>query len=257
MTEANRQNGDNDAGFEPVITYDPFEDSAAVVTPPPYQWLLSPVVLVTSTMVSSPLQPETLTEAPPPPQPLEHIRTWNLFDNPDAVIASQPDQWALLPSLLTTMAPPRELGTVTKTSPLPLRIVEPDRSYVWKVDAANLRRKAREIVSPHFKINFGVQEATFKMMIFPKTYGKSFNDVDGKGYIQLKCLELLPAEISNVTFCLFIGKGDKQQGPRGPVNHNFSSHQVCGLPKHLEEWDFSQVVDTSTFDVVLEFSDPN
>lgn len=48
------------------------------------------------------------------------------------------------------------------------------------------------------------------------------------------------------------------QPPRGPVDHDFLSSAVSGLPQEEEEWDFSKVVDSEsmTFVVCLEMMMP-
>jgi len=131
----------------------------------------------------------------------------------------------------------------------------------WTVDARKLRGNDKQAVSPPFELSFGSQfpNVTFKMMIYPKIVndskgGASFKKAKGRGYVQLKCEAELSEAIANVQFRISIGSGDRQEDPRGPVSHNFSSSAVCGLPKDLEEWDFQSVVDqeSMTFVVCLE-----
>lgn len=59
-----------------------------------------------------------------------------------------------------------------------------------------------------------------------------------------------------VTFRLGVGsdKASKQLKPRGPVRHDFSEKNICGLPSGQDDWDFGKAVDekTQTFVVCLE-----
>jgi len=127
------------------------------------------------------------------------------------------------------------------------------------VQAKKLTGHDKRAVSDSLRVDFGGQETECKLMIFPKREktkpdGISFKTAGGKGYIQFKCSKLLPKEIANVSFKFSIGSGTNKQTPRGPVNHNFSTHLVTGLPEDEEEWDFNQAVEKNkgTFDVVLE-----
>jgi len=129
----------------------------------------------------------------------------------------------------------------------------------WTVDARKLRGNDKQAVSPPFDLKFGEQSTTFKMMIYPKVVndgkgGASFKKSGGRGFVQLKCEAELAGDPSHVNFRISIGTGDKQQGFRGPVSHNFSSSAVCGLPKDQDEWDFNSARDdaSSTFVVCLE-----
>jgi hypothetical protein len=125
----------------------------------------------------------------------------------------------------------------------------------WPVDSRKLQGKDRQIISSGFELFPAV---VCKLMIKPKPQGLSkgllsFQKARGCGSIELKIIdgiEKTPA----FQFSLSIGSDDKKQGPRGPVEHDFASSSVCGLPRDEEDWDFRAAVDptTHTFLVSLE-----
>lgn len=131
----------------------------------------------------------------------------------------------------------------------------------WTVDGRKLRGNEKQTVSPPFELSFGPSHpnVTFKMMIYPEMInegkgGSCFRKSNGRGFVQLKCEAELPASIAKIAFRISIGSGDNMKEARGPVEHDFATSAVCGLPKESEIWDFQEVVDpaSQTFVVCLE-----
>jgi len=173
--------------------------------------------------------------------------------------ASSP-QWG--PSSPPLLSPPRS-PTMRASLQQPHSVVQEldastgVRRVLWSVDAGKLKGHERQTVSPSFELLLG-SPVNFRLVIFPRPNldGKgsaSFKKSNGRGSVLLKC----EACHGVVTFWMSIGNGrqeDPTNQPRGPVTHDFARHSTCGLPKSLEQWDFSSVVDESsnTFVVCLD-----
>ncbi|CAE7421337.1 KCNB1, partial [Symbiodinium microadriaticum] len=126
----------------------------------------------------------------------------------------------------------------------------------WTVDARKLRSTDKEAVSPPFDLTFaGGQPVPFKMILRPRVVaqergGASFRRSRGRGNIQLRCMaESDAAAKPVVTFRLLVGseKAAKQLKPRGPVSHDFSEKNICGLPPGQDDWDFGKAVVKGNF----------
>jgi len=121
----------------------------------------------------------------------------------------------------------------------------------WQVDARKLEKEDKQLVSPQFVIALPIiGPQPFKIALYPKIIneskrGASFKKAKGKGKVMLKCEAQLPQNVPEIGFRIGIGRGDKQQVPRGPVSHNFAEQSFRGLEKVDEEWDFNAVVDES------------
>merc|ERR1712139_312928 len=66
----------------------------------------------------------------------------------------------------------------------------PLRSRIfWTVDARKLRSNHKQLMSPPFELSLGPQNtnALFKMGIYPKEEGSSFQKANGHGRVQVKC----------------------------------------------------------------------
>lgn len=132
----------------------------------------------------------------------------------------------------------------------------------WTVDARKLKSTDKEAVSPQFEISFSGGNVPFKMIMRPRAVaqergGASFKRSRGRGNLQLRCMAESDTETKPVvTFRLSVGseKAAKQLKPRGPVRHDFSEKNICGLPSGQDDWDFGKAVDekTQTFVVCLE-----
>lgn len=132
----------------------------------------------------------------------------------------------------------------------------------WTVDARKLKSTDKEAVSPQFDLTFSGGVVPFKMIMRPRAVaqergGASFKRSRGRGNIQLRCMaESDDGTKPVVTFRLGVGsdKAAKQLKPRGPVRHDFSEKNICGLPAGQDDWDFGKAVDdkTQTFVVCLE-----
>ena len=132
----------------------------------------------------------------------------------------------------------------------------------WTVDARKLKSTDKEAVSPQFDLTFSGGAVPFKMIMRPRTVaqergGASFKRSRGRGNIQLRCMaESADDTKPVVTFRVGVGsdKAAKQLKPRGPVRHDFSEKNICGLPAGQDDWDFGKAVDdkTQTFVVCLE-----
>lgn len=121
----------------------------------------------------------------------------------------------------------------------------------WPVDARKLRGKDKQIISSSFEILPGL---AFKMMLKPKFAGNrkgqaSFQKARGWGSVELKFVEGV-ASAPALRFRVSVG----QEQPRGPVECDFGSGTVWGLPKGIEDFDFASAVEasSSTFVVSLE-----
>lgn len=135
----------------------------------------------------------------------------------------------------------------------------------WVLDARKLKGNDKQAVSPAFALRLGhgdrKREATFKMMIYPKSSGDAtqgagcFKKARGHGAIQLKCEAAIAEEFAQVTYQMSIGNRSKMQPQRAGA-HNFAHSAVCGLPKGKDLWNFNSAVDTSTmlFFVILEIA---
>jgi len=129
---------------------------------------------------------------------------------------------------------------------------------VWRVDVRKFKANDRSIVSPPFELECGESAHNFKMSIYPiaSSTGKcGFRGAAGKGFVQLKCADDLQAfTSSNLTFQIAISGDtgrDSMLPARGPVAHNFKAANVVGLPRNVEEWDFSSVINKSSRSVVI------
>ncbi|CAJ1387123.1 unnamed protein product [Effrenium voratum] len=132
----------------------------------------------------------------------------------------------------------------------------------WTVDARKLKSTDKEAVSPPFDLTFSGGAVPFKMIMRPRVVaqergGASFRRSRGRGNIQLRCMAESDTDTKPVvTFRLGVGsdKAAKQLKPRGPVRHDFSEKNICGLPRGQDDWDFGKAVDekTQTFVVCLE-----
>jgi hypothetical protein len=154
-------------------------------------------------------------------------------------------------------APPPQPQTLTRQ----FSVLSGFYRVCWTVDGRKLRGNEKQTVSPPFELSFGPDHpnVTFKMMIYPEMInegkgGSCFRKSNGRGFVQLKCEAELPASIAKVTFRISIGSGKNMKEARGPVEHDFASSAVCGLPKDREIWDFQEVVNqnSQTFVVCLE-----
>eukprot|EP00930_Biecheleria_cincta_P023714 TRINITY_DN1707_c0_g1_i1.p1 TRINITY_DN1707_c0_g1~~TRINITY_DN1707_c0_g1_i1.p1 ORF type:complete len:463 (+),score=102.56 TRINITY_DN1707_c0_g1_i1:135-1523(+) len=132
----------------------------------------------------------------------------------------------------------------------------------WTVDARKLKSTDREHVSPSFDLSCAVP-VSFKMILRPRMVasdrgGAAFKRSRGRGTVQIRCMAESDAhELPVVTFRIGVGssgQGGRQLKLRGPVRHDFSEKNMCGLPQGQDEWDFSRAVDedTQTFVICLE-----
>lgn len=132
----------------------------------------------------------------------------------------------------------------------------------WTVDARKLKSTDREHVSPSFDLSFS-GPVSFKMILRPRMVandrgGAAFKRSRGRGSVQIRCMAESGAhELPVATFRIGVGssgKNGRQLKPRGPVRHDFSEKNMCGLPSGQDEWDFSKAVDedTQTFVICLE-----
>eukprot|EP00931_Biecheleriopsis_adriatica_P082710 TRINITY_DN5615_c0_g1_i2.p1 TRINITY_DN5615_c0_g1~~TRINITY_DN5615_c0_g1_i2.p1 ORF type:complete len:467 (-),score=104.30 TRINITY_DN5615_c0_g1_i2:199-1437(-) len=132
----------------------------------------------------------------------------------------------------------------------------------WTVDARKLKSTDREAVSPKFDLSFA-GPVTFNMVMRPRAVGQergeaSFRRSRGRGTIMVRCMaESDTVQKPVVTFRIGVGSsetGSRQLKPRGPVRHDFSEKNMCGLPSGQDEWDFGKAVDeqTQTFVICLE-----
>jgi len=129
-----------------------------------------------------------------------------------------------------------------------------DVNVYWPVDARKVQGKDRQVVSSSFTL---FPDVSCRLMIKPKPKGlskglSSFQKARGCGSLELKLVEGAE-KVPAFSFSLSIGSHDKQDGPRGPVHHDFSSTSVCGVSKGDEDWDFKAAVDeaSGTFLVCL------
>jgi len=133
----------------------------------------------------------------------------------------------------------------------------------WAVDARKIEGKDKHAVSPPFMLDLPKHgPAVFRIQLYPRPTnqgrgGEGFKKAKGRGRIELKCESVLSQDVDEVTFCIGIGIGSKQQTTRGPVSVNFLEHTCGGLPKAEEEWEFASAIDDSrTFLVFVELSPP-
>jgi hypothetical protein len=132
----------------------------------------------------------------------------------------------------------------------------------WTVDARKLKSTDREHVSPPFDLSFS-GPVSFKMILRPRMVasdrgGAAFKRSRGRGTVQIRCMAESDAhELPVATFRIGVGSSGehgRQHKLRGPVRHDFSEKNMCGLPTGQDEWDFSKAVDedTQTFVICLE-----
>lgn len=136
----------------------------------------------------------------------------------------------------------------------------------WVLDSKKLASSDREAVSPSFKLTIGSQAVSFKLMIKPigagvgvasARGGSSFKKAKGKGFIQVRCLDVIEVEgDTGISFRLAVGaRGEWFEEPFGPFQNKFSDKTVYPRQEHdFKEWDFQQHIDqeSQTFDVCLE-----
>lgn len=154
-----------------------------------------------------------------------------------------------------------------KTRPMLARTISPGTGIYrirWTVDARKLKRNEKTDVSPAFELCWA--DKPFTMSISPTATsegkgGNSFKNSKGRGSVRLRCADVLEEGLDCVmTLRISISSGrsedERQEGPRGPVIHDFAERCVCELPRGQDEWDFSEVVDeaSQTFVICLEIS---
>jgi len=128
------------------------------------------------------------------------------------------------------------------TKPREVTWMGTDRVYC-SFDARKLKSDETQLASPPFELpqHPGLQ---FIIALDPKVIPgcrSGFRAAKGVGRIHLKCTQEIGEGEGDVTYRLGIGHGPSAQGPRGPVTHTFAASAVSGLPKDIEDWDFTQV----------------
>jgi len=125
----------------------------------------------------------------------------------------------------------------------------------WPVDAAKLKTRDQQIISPIFEI---CRQASCKLMLKPTSMGEkkrqtTFLKSGGRGSIEFKLVESagLPPQLG---IRATVGKGAKAGMSPDIIKHDFREKAVCQLG---DEWDFRLAIDrvdrgSSTFDVFVE-----
>lgn len=129
----------------------------------------------------------------------------------------------------------------------------------WLVDASVLTKNMLQVPSPEFSLHLS-DEVHFKLILEAMQTagrgGRSFKKANGKGVVQVKCMNPEKHSDPCVRFTLSVEPPNGEAAaPRGPVTHDFSKEGVnCSLPTNDAVWDCEKCVDKETqrFAVCLE-----
>jgi len=125
----------------------------------------------------------------------------------------------------------------------------------WTLDARKVRGNDKQAVSPPVELPLapGGRHVKFRIMIFPRPHVLqsmlSFKTSRSRGFIQIKCESDKSCQTIPVRFTLSVGSGHHAQGSRGPVDHDFATNGICGLPKGPDIWDFFSATETRSMTV--------
>jgi len=143
----------------------------------------------------------------------------------------------------------------------------------WTVDAKRLRSSDKVAVSPSFSIPFVA--GSFKLMLSPTAVsdrkgGASFKKANGRGQVQLKCEAglgedpggshgKLGVRISVGSAWEEVVNSKRWEQSTDCVVHDFADVGVVSLPRHSEDYNFTQAVDeaSQTFTLYLEVFSPS
>jgi len=132
----------------------------------------------------------------------------------------------------------------------------------WTLDARKVRGNDKQAVSPPLELPLapGGRRVKLRLMIYPKVADlqivQNFRSSRSRGFIQVKCEPDRACPTVPVRFALAVGSGCRAQGAKGPVDHDFAKNNICGLPRHQDDWDFFSATDPSsmTVSVILELT---
>lgn len=118
-------------------------------------------------------------------------------------------------------------------------------SLHWQVHQRQLNSSEKMIMAPTFSLSFGEGElqVPFKLAIIAAN-DTSFRKSRGKGYVQLKRVGGLPAELADVELRVDLGQS-QIAGAEDVCRHNFANACSARLPQRGEV-DFVGAVDSET-----------
>jgi len=127
----------------------------------------------------------------------------------------------------------------------------------WTLDARKLRGSDKQAVSQPVELPLapGGQHVKLRILIYPTVHVRqsqsllSFKASRSRGFIQIKCEYEKSCQTIPVRFTISVGSGRHSQGSRGPVDHDFATNGICGLPKEQDNWDFFSATETCSMTV--------